>query len=1308
MAQPMRTSLADFRHVKNQFWIGLLICGVMIASGLVARATLVVEEAFNYGGAASALVGFNGGTGFQGAWSNAVGMGEFKYVPSGLTFGKLATNGGAAQVGTVSNVVPFLKTEACRRLALGSNMTGILYGSYLFSIPYYSSSRDSLAMLFGDASITTAGLGGSPDNNAQLDVAGLYYNGGNKGNVRLLGTGGSASGTAIATNTTYLALWQADGLVASGSGAEKLTLWILTGNQFDYFKTNGLTNLALNAALLGTASSNIVERATLAGNYAATFLQNSFVGLYVTLNASNTPIQMTFDEIRIGTGSLDEVTPVGTAPALPQIVNAPQSQSAFVGSTVQMNVNASGYPSLSYQWKARAVGTGAYTNLLANQNITGVTSAKLVISNFSSANVADYVVVAFNSTGAVTSSPPATLTISNQSPPQIVQPPASLAVRGGTPLTQLSVVASGAALSYQWMSGAVGSGIYTNLADGGNLSGSATATLSLLNASSDDAGNYVVVVSNQAGSVTSTPPATLSFFQTSNSVPDWALGPFYRVNGVNPIVTSNVNATFMDPILNQPVPWKYSHTFNPAAVVMNDKVHVLYRAEDNTGTKIGSFCSRIGLASSEDGLHFTSNPTPTLYPKLDAQQGNEWTGGCEDPRVVATEDGTFVVLYTQWNRSLARLGVATSTNLLDWTKYGSPFATYGTSAVSSNTASKSAGILTSLRDGQLKACKHMGQYWMYWGEGSVKVATSDDLINWRPTGPTVLTTRAGKFDSSLAEVGAPAVVTPKGIVVFYNGKNANPGDTNLAPSAYSGGQALFDAKEPTKLVARMDTPFFQPETPDEVTGQYAGGTTFVEGLVAFQNKWFMYYGAADSYVGVAVCDQANFGLSVPWPTNCYYQGFDGLSVGATNSVDGAVLYSTSLGNVATVQDSFQKELRLTAAGVSNVTSAFVLSDIAGSNAVYGFSATWNSEFYFTNSPGGGLSFSLSPVADATILGLPVEQGYGQGLSVCVDNDGQGTQGFFVRLNGTNVASHAFDPNTQWGQLNTRRHFFSVDWNYATGLTLYVDGATIFTNVPTPTFSPKPGMRFSWAARTTVNTEDARVDNICVFANANLVPVPLSPSFAASGSAGGNVVSNAFDGNDSTQWQIASSAGWIRATCAQGAQAVAAYRVVPAATNWQQDPRNWTLEGSNDGTNWVTVDAEYLEGWGNDDVAMRRVPRTFLVNQPAAYRMYQMNIATNNGAPATQLAELTLYSAQSIDAPKPIIRNINTDGANVYLHGTGGVPFADYSVLASTNLSLPLTQWSKSGTDRFDDSGSFAFTNALNLNSLSLFLRLSMP
>ena len=146
---------------------------------------------------------------------------------------------------------------------------------------------------------------------------------------------------------------------------------------------------------------------------------------------------------------------------------------------------------------------------------------------------------------------------------------------------------------------------------------------------------------------------------------------------------------------------------------------------------------------------------------------------------------------------------------------------------------------------------------MYWGEGAIHLATSSDLIHWNPVenaqGATleVLHPRPGHFDSTFPETGPPPVLTSAGIVVLYNGKNAvSDGDPGLGANAYAAGEALFSRGDPAHLVHQTEHPVLKPMMPYEKTGQYAAGTTFAEGLVYFHDRWFLYYGCADSLVGV--------------------------------------------------------------------------------------------------------------------------------------------------------------------------------------------------------------------------------------------------------------------------------------------------------------------------------------------------------------------------------------------------------------------------------------------------------------------------
>ena len=338
----------------------------------------------------------------------------------------------------------------------------------------------------------------------------------------------------------------------------------------------------------------------------------------------------------------------------------------------------------------------------------------------------------------------------------------------------------------------------------------------------------------------------------------WAIGPFARPATGNPVVTPLPESTFTDPILKSPVHWEALHTFNPAAIVRHGKVYVLYRAEDNSGEmEIGGHTSRLGLAESGDGIHFKRLPAPVFYPDEDGQKAREWPGGVEDPRIVEGEDGTYVLTYTQWNRTTYSVGIATSRDLKHWTKHGPAFlnARGGKYAYLQY---KSAGIVTRLDKDRLIAAKIEGRYWMYWGEGAIRLATSGDLIHWEPVEDVngkpleLLRPRPGHFDSTFPETGPPPVVTSAGIVMLYNGKNAvSGGDPALGSNAYAAGEALFDAHSPAHLLTQTEGPMLKPELPYEKTGQYAAGTTFAEGLVFFHKQWFLYYGCADSLVAVA-------------------------------------------------------------------------------------------------------------------------------------------------------------------------------------------------------------------------------------------------------------------------------------------------------------------------------------------------------------------------------------------------------------------------------------------------------------------------
>ena len=161
---------------------------------------------------------------------------------------------------------------------------------------------------------------------------------------------------------------------------------------------------------------------------------------------------------------------------------------------------------------------------------------------------------------------------------------------------------------------------------------------------------------------------------------------------------------------------------------------------------------------------------------------------------------------------------------------------------------------------------------MYWGDVNIWAATSDDLINWTPVLyengekpgielrhnsveipeiKIVLGPRNKKFDSDLIEPGPPAMITDKGILLIYNSRNVpSIGDSSLPEGTYAASQVLIDKNDPMKVISRMENYFIKPEKDYEITGQ-VNHVCFLEGLVKLKDKWYMYYGTADSKIAVA-------------------------------------------------------------------------------------------------------------------------------------------------------------------------------------------------------------------------------------------------------------------------------------------------------------------------------------------------------------------------------------------------------------------------------------------------------------------------
>jgi predicted GH43/DUF377 family glycosyl hydrolase len=282
------------------------------------------------------------------------------------------------------------------------------------------------------------------------------------------------------------------------------------------------------------------------------------------------------------------------------------------------------------------------------------------------------------------------------------------------------------------------------------------------------------------------------------------------------------------PILSpQGTGWESAGTFNPAVIEHNGKFVMLYRAQDAAGT------SRLGYAESKDGIQFTRRAEPVLSPEADYEKD----GGVEDPRLQRL-GGTYYLTYTGYNKKDAQLCLATSQDLIHWQRKGVILPAY-----------KGNWNRGWTKSGAIVPGKIDGKYWMYWlGTSADKtdqmgISYSTDLLHWTEASESpVLPRRPGKFDSRVVEPGPPPIFAKDGIILIYNGA-----DDKLI---YRTGVAVFDRKDPRKLLSRTDQPIFGPETEWEKAGQVPN-VVFVEGMARQGNRWLFYYGGADKYVGVA-------------------------------------------------------------------------------------------------------------------------------------------------------------------------------------------------------------------------------------------------------------------------------------------------------------------------------------------------------------------------------------------------------------------------------------------------------------------------
>jgi predicted GH43/DUF377 family glycosyl hydrolase len=268
--------------------------------------------------------------------------------------------------------------------------------------------------------------------------------------------------------------------------------------------------------------------------------------------------------------------------------------------------------------------------------------------------------------------------------------------------------------------------------------------------------------------------------------------------------------------------------YNPTVIVNDSTINMIYRAEGKeTGTGV------LALAFSKCGKSFERYEcNPIIRPAFDYE-----TFGCEDPRVVKINN-VFYLTYVgnDHGRTPGDICLATSEDFIKWEKHGEIMQP-------SHDWNKS-----KIKAGVIVPEKINGKYIMYFlgekktWETSIGIAFSEDLIRWKElVDKPVIVPRKGYFDSKGIEPGATPIIMKNGILLIYNGWDEK--------HVHKTGWVLFSKEDPTKVIERCKKPIIEPELDFEKKG-FAENVTFAEGIIFFKGIWYLYYGAADKYIGL--------------------------------------------------------------------------------------------------------------------------------------------------------------------------------------------------------------------------------------------------------------------------------------------------------------------------------------------------------------------------------------------------------------------------------------------------------------------------
>ncbi|KPU26898.1 glycosidase [Caloranaerobacter sp. TR13] len=277
--------------------------------------------------------------------------------------------------------------------------------------------------------------------------------------------------------------------------------------------------------------------------------------------------------------------------------------------------------------------------------------------------------------------------------------------------------------------------------------------------------------------------------------------------------------------------WEKEAVFNCAVIYEDNKFHMFYRASNNKfildsekPEEENKFVSSIGYAVSDDGINFKRFDNPVFVGETEQEA---W--GVEDPRITKIDD-TYYMLYTgfggrSWDDF--KICMAWSKDMKNWTGH----------RVVLDESNKDAAIFPEKINGKYVLLhRRVPDIW---------IAYSDDLITWT-NHKIIMTPIKNTWESKKIGIAGPPIKREDGWLLIYHAVDDN--------HVYRLGAALLDLNDPSKVIARQSEPILEPELDWEVNG-LVPNVVFSCGAVEANDNYYVYYGGADTHIGVAAIEK---------------------------------------------------------------------------------------------------------------------------------------------------------------------------------------------------------------------------------------------------------------------------------------------------------------------------------------------------------------------------------------------------------------------------------------------------------------------